>query len=108
VTLNFTGGPIEIGSLADGKYMLTAIAAEINGGNFDGNGDKTPGDNYQFMTHRLFGDGNGDLKVDAADFAMFRSVYGTAGPSIFNFNNDGSTNSTDFAEFRKRFGITLP
>lgn len=108
VTLNFTGGPVEFGSLADGKYMLTAIAAEINGGNLDGNGDKTPGDNYQFMTHRLFGDGNGDLKVDAADFAMFRSVYGTAGPSIFNFNNDGSTNSTDFAEFRKRFGITLP
>ena len=40
------------------------------------------------------------------DFAAFRTFFGL-GASIFDFNNDNQTNSTDFAEFRKRFGITV-
>jgi hypothetical protein len=44
--------------------------------------------------------------VDSAVFALFRSEFGIPGIS-FDFNNDGVINSDDFAEFRKRFGITL-
>ena len=49
VTLNgFTGGVTEFGSLADGRYTLTALASQISagGGALDGNGDGTGGDNY--------------------------------------------------------------
>jgi hypothetical protein len=54
--------------------------------------------------HRLFGDGTGDGAVTSDDFAMFRSVFGVAGPS-FDFDGNGVVNSDDFAEFRKRFGL---
>ena len=46
--------------------------------------------------------------VNSTDFAALRSFFGLSGPSPFDFNNDNLTNSDDFAEFRKRFGITLP
>jgi len=72
----------------------------------DGNGDGVGGDDYVFSFHRLFGDANGDKRVDAADFALFRQVFGT--PALtFDFNNDGQTTSDDFAEFRKRFGLMI-
>jgi len=54
----------------------------------------------------LFGDADGNATVNSADFAAFRSVFGT-GASFFDFNGDNSTNSEDFAAFRGRFGITL-
>lgn len=104
ITLMFTNGPLENGSLADGKYTLTAFAALI--GNFDGNGDTIAGDDFTFQTHRLFGDADGNATVNSDDFAAFRSSFGIAGPT-FDFNNDGVVNSDDFAEFRKRFGITI-
>jgi hypothetical protein len=70
-------------------------------GNLDGNGD-----DYVFTFHRLFGDGNGDKRVDSADFAWFRSVFGVPGIS-FDFNKDGNISATGFVEFRKRFGLNL-
>lgn len=107
VTLTFAPGTaVEFGSLADGLYTLTALASQINGGNFDGNGDGIPGDNYTFDFHRLFGDGNGDHSVNSDDFALFRSAFGVAGVT-FDFDGNGTVDSGDFAEFRKRFGITL-
>lgn len=114
VTLTFTGGPLDAGSLADGLYTLTVLAAQVNGGRFDGNndGDGNASDNYVLIgdatnkLFRLFGDADGTGNVNSADFAAFRSFFGT-GASIFDFDNDGQTNSSDFAEFRKRFGITL-
>lgn len=114
VTLTFVGGPIEFGSLADGRYTLTALAAQINGGNFDGNSDGIPGDNYVLVgtpangLFRLFGDSDGNGTVNSSDFAVFRTYFGLPGPgSIFDFNNDGQTTSDDFAEFRKRFGLMI-
>lgn len=112
VTLTFTGGPVDFGSLADGRYTLTAFAALINGGNFDGNGDMIAGDNYELIgtpangLFRLFGDSDGNGLVNSVDFTAFRTFFGT-GPSYFDVNNDGQTNSTDFAEFRKRFGLMI-
>jgi hypothetical protein len=113
VTLTFTGGPVEFGSLADGRYTLTAFAGLINGGSFDGNGDTAAGDDYVLTgtpgngLFRLFGDADGDGHVNNNDFTIFRTAFGL-GASVFDFNNDGQTNSNDFAEFRKRFGLMLP
>jgi len=107
VTLTFSGVSMEFGSLADGNYELRIISSQVSGvGNLDGNGDGVGGDDYVFTFHRLFGDGNGDKRVDSADFALFRQVFGTPGIA-FDFNNDGNTSATDFAEFRKRFGLMI-
>lgn len=116
VTLTFVGGPVEFGSLADGRYTLTVLNNQVNGGNFDGNGDGTTGDDFVFASaaapnpptniYRLFGDADGNGTVNSTDFATFRSFFGL-GASIFDFNNDGQTNANDFGEFRKRFGLSI-
>jgi parallel beta-helix repeat protein/predicted outer membrane repeat protein len=114
VVLNFAGGPLNFGSLADGRYTLTISAAAINGGDFDGNGDGNAGDSFIMIgdpatnkLFRLFGDSNGDGTVTAADFNAFRLQYGTSGPSIFDFNGDNNVSATDFNEFRLRYGAMI-
>ncbi len=116
VTLDFTGGPLDFGSLSDGTYTLTVLAAQVNGGNFDGNGDLTPGDNYTLVGNatnklfRLFGDINGDGTVDGStDFAQFGAVFGTSvAGSPFDFDANGVIDgSTDFAQLGARFGLTI-
>jgi hypothetical protein len=111
VTLTFAGGPLDFGSLADGRYTLTAWASKIL--NLDGNGDGVFGDDYQLVgtpangLFRLFGDADGNALVNAEDFLQFRNAFGFTGPSIFDFNNDNFTGAADFAEFRVRFGTSL-
>ncbi len=113
VTLNFTGGSMDFDSLADGRYTLTALASQINGGNFDGNGDGAAGDNYVFASaaipspatniFRVFGDSDGDGIIAASDFIQFRLALG--GTSVvFDFDGDGSVSASDFVQFRLRFG----
>jgi hypothetical protein len=109
VTLTFTGGPVESGSLADGRYTLRILAAQVP--NLDGNGDGTPGDDYQLVgdpaaaprLFRLFGDADGDGDVDAQDFGAFRAAFGGAN-NTFDFDNDGDVDAADFGQFRARFG----
>jgi hypothetical protein len=120
VTLAGFGGPASaFGSLADGRYTRTALAGQItaNGQGLDGNGDGTPGDNYTFGSaqglFRYFGDVTGDGVVNGADFAYFRSAFGTtAGNPAYlwylDYDGDGAVNGADFAPFRARFGMTLP
>jgi hypothetical protein len=114
VTFTFTSGAVQFGSLQDGRYDLTIIAASVSNANgqLDGDGNGVGGDNYVQIgspangLFRLFGDADGNGTVNSSDFATFRSVFGI-GPSFFDFNNDGQTNSDDFAEFRKRFGLMI-
>jgi hypothetical protein len=112
VTLTFNSGPVEYGSLVDGRYTLTAFASLINGSVFDGNGDTVSGDDYVLVgtpsngLFRLFGDADGNGTVNSADFATLRTFFGL-GTSLFDFNNDGQTNSNDFIEFRRRFGLMI-
>jgi ELWxxDGT repeat protein len=120
VTLNaFTGGETQLGSLADGRYTLTAIASQIsaNGQQLDGNGNGTGGDNYTLGDaqglFRMFGDVNGDRVVNGLDFGYFKNAFGTqAGDpnylSYLDFNGDGIINGFDFGHFRARFGTILP
>jgi hypothetical protein len=118
VRLTFTAGgavtPGAGGTLPDGVYQLTVLAANVQGasGPLDGNGDGTGGDNYLTPTsgagrlHRLFGDSDGDADVDGGDFGALRLAYG--GPSLtFDADNDGDTDAADFGQFRARFGITF-
>lgn len=118
VTLTFTGGAVDGNSLADGRYALHALAAGFNAEGLDGDGNGTGGDDFIFdepnspapldlsKVFRLFGDGEGNGSVNSGDFAMFRTVFGVAGP-VFDFDNNGVVNSNDFAEFRKRFGLMI-
>src|SRR5262249_48946326 len=63
VTLTFSGTiAVEFDSLADGRYALSLLASQLNGGYFDGDGDGIPGDDYVLVgspangLFRLFGD----------------------------------------------------
>jgi hypothetical protein len=112
VTLTFTGGPVEFGSLADGRYTLTVFANAVNAGNFDGNNDGTIGDDFVLMgspangLFRLFGDSDGDAKVTLVDFAALRSAFGTAS-TYFDYDSNGFVGAADFAQFRQRMGVSL-
>jgi hypothetical protein len=77
-----------------GSLPANLIGLSLNGGTGI-NVIKTP----------LFGDGNGDGRVDSADFALFRLVFGVSS-AIFDFDGDGVVNAADFAQFRLRFGTS--
>jgi len=115
VTITFLAGgvvPIDpAGSLIDGNYQLTILASEVlgAGGNLDGDGNGTGGDNYQTpatgpsRVFRIFGDGDGDGDVDAVDFGQFRGAFGGAN-ATFDYDGDGDVDAVDFGQFRARFG----
>jgi hypothetical protein len=96
-------------SLIDGKYTLTLVANKIigAGGPLDGDGNGTGGDNQTLLTHRLFGDADGNGSVTATDFNAFRLQYGSTGPSIFDYNGDNQVAAIDFNEFRLRYGTSI-
>jgi hypothetical protein len=114
-----TGPATEFGSLADGRYTLTALAGQIsaNGQALDGNGDGTPGDDYAFGgaqgLYRLFGDSDGNGVVDALDLFRLRTSFGktSADPGFlayFDFDGSGTVDALDLFRFRQRFGNVLP
>ncbi|MBX7106065.1 MAG: autotransporter-associated beta strand repeat-containing protein [Gemmataceae bacterium] len=97
-------------SLADGRYSLTAVAANITNGSgqLDGNGDGAAGDNYSLTgtpangLFRLFGDTDGNGQVTSSDFLAFRLAF--LSPSLaFDYNGSGTVDSSDFLQFRLRF-----
>jgi uncharacterized delta-60 repeat protein len=120
VTLDhFTGPDTEFGSLADGRYTLTALASQIsaNGQALDGDADGTAGGNFVFNDtqglFRLFGDVNGDQTVNGFDLGFFRNAFGTQTGdanylSYLDLNGDGVINGFDLGQFRTRFGTMLP
>lgn len=113
VTLTFVSNT-DSGSLKDGRYTLSVFAAQANGGNFDGNGDGTPGDDHLVVgapgtapnLFRLFGDATGDGAVSGADFNLFRAAFGGT-DNMFDFDNDGAVAGNDFTQFRSRFGGSI-
>jgi uncharacterized protein (DUF2141 family) len=120
VTLNnFGGSAAQFGSLADGRYTLTALADQItsNGLHLDGNADGIPGDDITFgdaqRLFRFFGDINGDRHVDIVDFGLFSSTFNlstgqTGYLPAFDFNNDGHIDIADFGQFSLRLFTPLP
>jgi hypothetical protein len=119
VTLQFAGAATQGTSLADGRFILTALAGQISGKNgaLDGDGDGQPGGNFTFGDSsglfRFFGDANGDQVVNGLDLGLFRSAFGTAiGDANFvgflDFNGDGVINGLDLGQFKLHFGSALP
>jgi hypothetical protein len=118
VTLGgFTGAETQAGSLADGRYALTALSAAIsaNGAALDGDGDGTSGGDFVFadsgassgnQLFRLFGDATGDRAVNQADLTLFRAAYGGGDPT-FDVNGDGVINAADLSAFRANYGMSL-
>jgi len=63
-----------------------------------------------FNFHRFFGDINGDVHVDIADFGLFSSsIFNPANYiAAFDFNNDGVIDIADFGQFAVRIFTPLP
>ena len=71
--LTFTGSDYVGNSLPDGAYELIVSAGGVSG---TGNLNMSADQDYEFF--RLYGDFNGDGKVDSADFGVLAIDYGTA------------------------------
>jgi hypothetical protein len=121
VTLNdFIGSSTQFGSLADGRYTLTALASHITdnlGQALDGDGNGQAGGNHTFGDaqglFRMFGDVNGDRQVDGADFGAFSSTFNlnSSHPNFLWFmdiNGDGQVDGFDFGHFSGRYNTILP
>ncbi|MBX7106466.1 MAG: hypothetical protein K1X57_20490, partial [Gemmataceae bacterium] len=103
VTLTFSGPGTQFGSLVDGRYTLTVLSSQVLGIEaLDGDADGLAGGDYVANFHRLFGDANGDARVDAVDFLAFRLGLGLNNPA-FDFDGDGIVGPSDFLQFRLRF-----
>jgi hypothetical protein len=121
ITLNdFTGSSSQFGSLADGRYTLTALASHITdnlGQALDGDANGQPGGNYHFGDahglFRMFGDINGDRQVDGFDFGALSFSYSSLAnqPNYLWFldvNGDGQIDGFDLSQFSGRFNTLLP
>lgn len=111
-TLTFNGPGIIGGSLADGSYTLTTLAAGITdtaGNALDGNDDGIGGDDATDAFFRLFGDADGNGQVNIVDFFGFRNAFRgiDTDTDAFDFNGDGVVNIIDFFRFRSRFGNSI-
>lgn len=106
-----TTAKIAFNDLSDGRYTLQIDSQwvwDVFYQDLDGDNNGTAGGNYTFNFHRLFGDANGNARVDSDDFSVLRTFFGTSNGIHFDADNDGVVDSDDFNEFRKRFGIVLP
>ena len=72
----FGGTASENGSLADGRYTLTALAAQISASGQPMTSDYSFSDAQGLF--RMFGDVNGDQVVNGFDFGFFKNAFGTA------------------------------
>jgi hypothetical protein len=63
--------------------------------------------------HRMFGDANGDARVDISDFGLFSGTFNlNSGQSgflaYFDYNNDGVIDIADFGQMSVRIFTMLP
>src|SRR5262249_49905380 len=94
--LTFAGPEFVGGSLADGSYTLTVRADHVHdrfGRELDGDGDGLSGGDRLDGFFRLFGDSNGDGRVDVRDLRRFLGAFGshTGDPDyLWYFDYDGN------------------
>jgi hypothetical protein len=107
-TLSFSGRGTDQGSLADGLWTLRVIGSKVH----DTSTGLTMAADYTYGLHRLFGDANGDRRVDSVDKAAFDAAYGTrlgqAGyVDYFDFDANGAIERKDRDQFNTRYGAAL-
>ena len=108
-------------SLADGRFKLSILSAQVNvngtplaGG--QPNGDyNSPDDTFHgtgLGLYRLFGDASGDGVVDPTDLGQLRSTF-NANSSQANYisyldaNSNGVVDAQDLSQFRARFNVNV-
>ena len=107
-TLTFSRNGTDHGSLIDGLWTLRVVALKVRATS----GGVAMAADYTFGLHRLFGDSNGDRRVDAVDETAFNAAYGTnsgqAGYlAYFDFDANGVITKKDRDQFRARLGQSL-
>ncbi len=122
LTYSFSGPGTESGgSLEDGNYSLRLVADKIQGGGpggatLDGNNNGvaqgSPADDVFENFFRLFGDSNGDRKVDSTDSTAFQAAYRSVDGmpnyrNYFDINNDHLIDTPDYYEFLRRMNRKL-
>ncbi|MDB5173968.1 MAG: Hemolysin-type calcium-binding repeat family protein [Phycisphaerales bacterium] len=95
-----------LGSLIDGVYQTTVHAALVSDAS---SRHLSGGDQTGPKFHRLFGDINGDKRVNASDYQQFSAAFGSSNLSpnyvvYFDYNHDKRINATDYQQFAARFG----
>lgn len=99
-------------SVSSNRNQIQAPSGNDGEGNRDGNGNNgSPAVVDPVVKTTVFGDVNGDGKVDATDYMEFRASYGSASSdpefkAAFDHNKDGTIGFADFSEFRKNFSGT--
>jgi hypothetical protein len=106
--LTFAGGWVTGGSLADGRYVLTIHSNLIH----DHLLRTSLGSDTVSHFFRLFGDVNGDGRVDATDLAAFQKAYRSRRGmpnyrGYFDSNADGLIDVVDYYQFLRRYGTVL-
>jgi hypothetical protein len=109
--LTFAGPQFVGGSLADGSYTLTVRAGHVHdrwGRELDGDGDGLSGGDRVDGFFRLFGDSNGDGRVDVRDLRCFLGAFGShrGDPDYlwyFDYDGNGVVGVLDLLQFLRRF-----
>ncbi|HWE97952.1 MAG TPA: dockerin type I domain-containing protein [Tepidisphaeraceae bacterium] len=96
------------GSLTDGIYTATVHAALVT----DAFNQHLSGGDQTKTFHRLFGDLNGDQRVNSLDYGLFTAAFGSKSTQAnyviyFDFNHDGRVNALDYGQFGADFGKSL-
>src|SRR5262249_59491455 len=97
------------GSLDDGNWTLTVDHTKVQPAV---GAAPMVADYSQAGIKRLFGDANGDGRIDNSDFVWFRSTFGlssgqTGFLAYFDYDGSGLIDNTDFVQFRARFGWSV-
>jgi len=100
----FSGSAITGGSLADGIYDLIVDAGLA----LDRAGNPL-GAAFSRTFHRLFGDFDGNMTVNNADYFKFKSTYGRSSGDVlylrlFDYDDNGVINNSDYFQFKRRYG----
>lgn len=107
--LDLTGVPYTGGSLANGVYEVTVKPGAVHNYWLRSLASQSA---MTYTFGRLFGDGDGNLRVDDNDFAVFKSSYGRrAGDALFrselDYDGNGVLNNLDLAAFKDALGASL-
>jgi hypothetical protein len=109
----FSGAGVIGGSIANGVYDLKLNAASVTAVS----GGLALAANRNDVFYRLFGDIDGNLRVNAVDYNGFLSTFGLRSNQVgyilaYDVDNSGRVNATDYNgflfNFGKRFGGFTP